>query len=347
MGTEITNFIQKGSWIAGTAAECKVEAKNRFLIERPFVAFGSLLERRVNILWNIFKGDCRHSETITDAKRMSIQKRDVVVSIIMRQWISLPTRPVFPWSSLELGNMPGPRHETACRKPRRLEESKAMRVDILTLFPGICEGALAESMMKRARDKGLASIHVHNIRDWARDKHHVTDDAPYGGGQGMVMKVEPIFEAVESLRQQGTRVVLMSPAGRRFSHAIAKEFSAVSHLILVCGHYEGVDARVAEHVADDEISIGDYVLTNGAVAALVFTDAVVRLIPGVLGDEDSAAQDSFSGGALEFPHYTRPVEYKGWRVPEILLSGNHAAIAEWRRQRSLEKTQKTRPDLLA
>ena len=221
-----------------------------------------------------------------------------------------------------------------------------MQIDILTLFPGICQGALAESMMRRAQEKGLASITVSNIRDWARDKHHVTDDAPYGGGQGMVMKAEPIFEAVESMRPPDTRIVLMSPAGRRFNQGIASEYAAASHLILICGHYEGVDARVVEHLADDEYSIGDYVLTNGAIAAVVFTDAVVRLIPGVLGDENSATHDSFSEGLLKSPHYTRPMDSKGWRVPEILLSGNHAAIADWRRQQSLEKTRRNRPDLL-
>ncbi len=221
-----------------------------------------------------------------------------------------------------------------------------MRIDILTLFPGICEGAFSESMMRRAREKGLAGLHAHNLRDWARDKHRITDDAPYGGGQGMVMKPEPVFEAVESLRRPGTRVVLMSPAGRRLDQAIARAYARESHLILICGHYEGVDQRVAEHLIDDEISIGDYVLTNGAIAAAVFTDAIVRLIPGVLGDDASALEDSFADGVLEFPHYTRPLEYRGWRVPEILLSGNHAAIAAWRREQALERTRKNRPDLL-
>ncbi len=224
-----------------------------------------------------------------------------------------------------------------------------MRIDILTLFPGICEGALGESMMRRAREKGLATLRAHNVRDWALDKHHTTDDAPYGGGQGMVLKPEPVFEAVDSLRGPGSRVVLMSPAGRRLDQALVREYARApeaSHLIVLCGHYEGVDQRVAEHLADDEISIGDYVLTNGAIAALVFVDAVVRLIPGVLGDDASAAEDSFSGGFLEYPHYTRPLEYRGWRVPEILLSGNHAAIAAWRKEQALLRTRKNRPDLL-
>lgn len=221
-----------------------------------------------------------------------------------------------------------------------------VQIDILTLFPAICEGALTESMMKRAQEKGLATMRAHNLREWTRDKHRVTDDTPYGGGQGMVLKAEPIFEAVESLKKEGTKIVLMSPAGRTLTHAIAQEYSKTERLIILCGHYEGVDQRVVDHLVDDEISIGDYVLTNGAIAAVVFVDAVVRLIPGVLGDEGSAADDSFAKGLLEFPQYTRPVEYRGWRVPDILLSGNHAAIAKWRAEQSLEKTKRNRPDLL-
>lgn len=222
-----------------------------------------------------------------------------------------------------------------------------MRIDILTLFPAICEGALGESMMKRARDKALVDIRVHNLRHWARDKHQLTDDAPYGGGQGMVMKPEPIFEAVESLRTPASCVVLMSPAGKRLDQKMAAaQAASARHLIIVCGHYEGIDERVVEHLIDEEISIGDYVLTNGAIAALVFVDAVVRLIPGVLGDECSAADDSFAHGLLEHPQYTRPVEFRGWRVPDVLLSGHHAEIAKWRRERSEEKTKKNRPDLL-
>ena len=202
--------------------------------------------------------------------------------------------------------------------------------------------------MKRAQAKNLVEIHSHNIRDWAHDKHKVTDDSPYGGGQGMVMKAEPIFEAVEAIRSQGqkTKVVLMTPAGRPLSHPIALEYAKAEHLIILCGHYEGVDQRVVDHLVDDEISIGDYVLTNGAIAAVVFVDALVRLIPGVLGDDASAVDDSFAHGLLEFPQYTRPVEYRGWRVPDVLLSGNHADIVKWRKEKSLEKTRETRPDLL-
>ena len=226
-----------------------------------------------------------------------------------------------------------------------------MQIDILTLFPKICEGALNESIMKRAQEKQLVTIRAHNLRNWARDKHHVTDEPPYGGGQGMVMKAEPIFAAVEELKSQSSfqhsKVILMSPAGRKLDHKLAHDYSSEQHFIIVCGHYEGVDQRVIDHLIDDEISIGDYVLTNGAIAAAVFVDAVVRLIPGVLGDETSAADDSFAHGLLEFPQYTRPVEFRGWRVPDILLSGNHAAIAKWRSKQAAEKTKRLRPDLLA
>ena len=221
-----------------------------------------------------------------------------------------------------------------------------MRIDILSLFPQIAAAALGESMMKRAQARGLVEIHSHNLRDWATDKHRTTDDLPYGGSQGMVMKCEPIFAAVEALRREDSRVVLMSPAGRRFDQATALAYSTAPHLIVLCGHYEGIDQRAIDHLVDDEISIGDYVLTNGAIAAVVFVDALVRLIPGVLGDENSAPDDSFSSGLLEFPQYTRPVEFRGWRVPDVLLSGHHAEIAKWRREKALEKTRAVRPDLL-
>ena len=201
-------------------------------------------------------------------------------------------------------------------------------------------------MLKRAQEKGLASLEALDLRDWATGKHRTTDDAPYGGGPGMVMKIEPIARALEALRGRETRVLLMTPQGRRFSQRMAEAYSRESHLIIICGHYEGVDQRVADHLVDDEISIGDYVLTNGALAALVFTDAVVRLIPGVLGDAASAAQDSFSRGLLDHPHYTRPEIFNEWTVPEILLSGNHAAIEAWRRKCALELTRSRRPDLL-
>ncbi len=221
-----------------------------------------------------------------------------------------------------------------------------LRIQILTIFPRICESVLRESILKRAQEKGLACLEAVDLRAWTTDKHRTTDDAPYGGGPGMVMKVEPIARALDALRGEGTRVLLMSPQGRRFDQRLAEVYSREDHLILVAGHYEGVDQRVADHLVDDEVSIGDYVLTNGALAALVVTDAIVRLIPGVLGDEDSAAQDSFSSGILDYPHYTRPENFRGWKVPDVLVSGNHAAIEAWRKQRSLEITRQRRPDLL-
>ncbi len=222
-----------------------------------------------------------------------------------------------------------------------------MKIQILTLFPGICAGALGESMMKRAQKNGLAELEAVDLRQWATGKHRTADDMPYGGGPGMVMKVEPIHAALEALRTPETKVVLMTPQGRVFDQSIAREYAQAQHVILLCGHYEGVDQRVADHLVDDEISIGDYVLTNGALAALVVTDAVVRLLPGVLGDAESAAQDSFSDAKLlDHPHYTRPEVYNGWRVPEELLSGNHAAIAKWRLERARELTRERRPDLL-
>ena len=225
-----------------------------------------------------------------------------------------------------------------------------MRIDILTLFPEVCRAPLSASMMKRAQENGAVDLRIHNLRDWATDKHHVVDDAPFGGGQGMVMKPEPIFSAVEELKSkselQKSRILLMSPTGRRLDQQIVTEFSEESHLIIICGHYEGVDHRVIEHLVDDEISIGDYVLTNGAIAAVVFVDAIVRLLPGVLGHEQSAIDDSFSGGLLEGPQYTRPSEFRGWKVPDVLLSGNHGEIAKWRKAQALKRTERDRPDLL-
>jgi tRNA (guanine37-N1)-methyltransferase len=225
-----------------------------------------------------------------------------------------------------------------------------MRIDILTLFPEVCRAPLNASMMKRAQESGALDLRIHNLRDWTTDKHHVVDDAPFGGGQGMVMKPEPIFAAVEDLQSKienrKSKIILMSPTGRRFDQQIATEFSRESHLIIICGHYEGVDHRVIEHLVDDEISIGDYVLTNGAIAAVVFVDAVARLLPGVLGHEQSAADDSFNGGLLEGPQYTRPSEFRGWKVPDVLLSGNHAQIAAWRKEQAVRRTEKNRPDLL-
>ena len=224
-----------------------------------------------------------------------------------------------------------------------------LEIDVLTLFPSICEGAFAASMMKRAQEAGAACIRVHNLRDWAFDKHRITDDTPYGGGQGMVMKPEPIFAAVASLRKPATRVILLSPQGKVFRQIVASEYSVAAHLIFICGHYEGIDHRVSEFLADEELSLGDYVLTNGAIAAAVVVDAVVRLLPGVLGHDQSAVEDTFSAGhvgLLEGPQYTRPAMYEGHSVPDVLLSGNHAAIAKWRREQMLKRTEQVRPDLL-
>ena len=250
--------------------------------------------------------------------------------------------------------------ENRCRCFRGLNlpsADVAMKIDILTLFPEICRTPLSESMMKRAQENEIVDLQIHNLRDWTTDKHHIVDDAPFGGGQGMVMKPEPIFAAVKNLkktrngeqsaiRNPQSKVILMSPAGRRLDQKLAVELSRESHLIILCGHYEGVDHRVIEHLVDIEVSIGDYVLTNGAIAAVVLVDAVVRLLPGALGHEQSAADDSFSAELLEAPQYTRPSEFRGWKVPEILLSGNHAEIAKWRREQALKRTKQNRPDLL-
>lgn len=222
-----------------------------------------------------------------------------------------------------------------------------LKFDILTLFPRIFEGPLDESILKRAREAGLVQIRVHNLRDFTHDKHRVVDDRPYGGGPGMLMKPEPIFEAVETLRRPDTRVVLMTPQGTPFTQQRARQLATLSHLLIICGHYEGVDERVREALVHEEISIGDYVLTNGALAAAVVVDAVTRLLPGVIGHEQGAADDSFATGLLEGPQYTRPPEFRGMRVPEVLLSGNHDAIARWRAEQARQRTQQRRPDLLA
>jgi tRNA (guanine37-N1)-methyltransferase len=217
---------------------------------------------------------------------------------------------------------------------------------VLTLFPAMFAGPLDESIIKRAREAGRLDLAIHNLRDYAHDRHNTVDDRPFGGGPGMLLKPEPIFEAVESLAREGTRVILLSPAGRRFDQAVAGELAGLEHLLLVSGHYEGFDERVREQLADDELSIGDYVLTNGALPVMVIIDAVTRLLPGVLGDEDSAREDSFSQGLLEYPQYTRPAEFRGMKVPEVLLSGNHAEIARWRAEQARLRTRERRPDLL-
>jgi tRNA (guanine37-N1)-methyltransferase len=223
-----------------------------------------------------------------------------------------------------------------------------MRFDVLTLFPEMFTGPLQESIIKRAQERGLISVHLHNIRDYATGRHRITDDAPYGGGGGMVMKPEPIFAAVEAVLgdEKGVPVILLSPQGRLFTHEVARELSRYPRLVLICGRYEGVDERVREHLATDEISIGDYVLSGGELAAMVIIDAVTRLLPGALGDPGATFEDSYAWGLLEYPHYTRPAVFRGWAVPEVLLSGNHAAIARWRREQALRRTLERRPDLL-
>jgi len=221
-----------------------------------------------------------------------------------------------------------------------------MKIDVLTLFPAMFAGPLDESIIMRARKAGLLELKIHNLRDWTHDRHKTVDDRPFGGGPGMLLKPEPIFEAVESVRRAETKVVLLSPSGRKFDQAIARELAAEKDLLLITGHYEGFDERVREALADDELSIGDYVLTNGALPAMVVIDAVTRLLPGVLGDEASARDESFSHGLLEYPQYTRPAEFRGLRVPDVLVSGNHAEIENWRREQARLRTEKDRPDLL-
>lgn len=220
-----------------------------------------------------------------------------------------------------------------------------MRIDVLTLFPAMFAGPLDESIVGRAREQGVLDLRIRDLRDWTHDRHRTVDDRPFGGGPGMVLKPEPIFEAVESLRGEQTRVVLTSPSGRPFTQEVARELASVGHLMVVCGSYEGFDERVREHLADDDLSIGDYVLTNGALPAMVLIDAVTRLLPGALGHAGSAEEESFSEGLLEYPHYTRPAVFRGWPVPEVLLSGNHADIVRWRRQQAMKRTAERRPDM--
>ena len=220
-----------------------------------------------------------------------------------------------------------------------------MKIQILTIFPDVCRAVFSESILKRAQDKKIVELEALDLRAWTTDRHRSTDDAPYGGGPGMVMKIEPIDRALSELRKPGSKVIFLSPQGRRFADARARELAREEHLIFLCGHYEGVDQRVSDHLVDEEISIGDYILTSGVLPALVVTDAVVRLIPGVLGDSQSAEQDSFVDGELDHPHYTRPEVYRGWQVPEVLLSGNHAAIDAWRRKEAMRSTMHKRPDL--
>ncbi|MBL8080047.1 MAG: tRNA (guanosine(37)-N1)-methyltransferase TrmD [Anaerolineales bacterium] len=238
-----------------------------------------------------------------------------------------------------------------------------MQFEVFTLLPEVFPSYLETSILKRARDRGLINVRVHNIRDYTHDKHHMTDDTPYGGGGGMVMKPEPVFEAIESVLGRfdyaqdaspqtppasvsNIPIILLTPQGRVFNQTIAKELSAHPHIALLCGRYEGIDERIREHLVTDEISIGDYVLTGGEIPALILIDAISRLLPNVLGDPTGAEDDSHAMGLLEYPHYTRPPEFRGWHAPEVLLSGDHAKIDKWRRQQALERTFKKRPDML-
>jgi tRNA (guanine37-N1)-methyltransferase len=222
-----------------------------------------------------------------------------------------------------------------------------MRIDIVTLFPEMALGPLSDSIIQRARDRGLVEVAGHQLRDWSEDKHRRVDDTLCGGGQGMLIRPEPVFAAVEALRRPGTRVILMTPQGVPFCQAKARDLAQAEHLLILCGHYEGIDHRVVEALVDEEISIGDYVLTNGAIAAAVVCDAVIRLLPGALGDERSPEEESFSDpGLLEAPAYTRPVEFRGMSVPEVLLSGHHGRIDQWKQEAARERTRKNRPDLI-
>jgi tRNA (guanine37-N1)-methyltransferase len=221
-----------------------------------------------------------------------------------------------------------------------------MKIDVLTLFPAMFAGPLDESIIMRARKSGLLELKIHQLRDWTHDRHKTVDDRPFGGGPGMLMKPEPLFEAIESLKRAGTKVILLSPSGRKFDQSIAQELAKEKDLLLVTGHYEGFDERVRESLADDELSIGDYVLTNGALPAMVVVDAVTRLLPGVLGDDESSHDESFSHGLLEYPQYTRPAEFRGMKVPDVLVSGNHAEIEKWRQEQAKKRTKEQRPDML-
>ncbi len=230
----------------------------------------------------------------------------------------------------------------------KLPATRWMKIDVLTLFPAMFAGPLDESIVKRARAAGLLDLKVHNLRDWTHDRHKTVDDRPFGGGPGMLLKPGPLFEAVESLKREKTRVILLSPAGRQFNQAVARELAQAEDLLLVTGHYEGFDERVRDGLADDELSIGDYVLTNGALPAMVVIDAVTRLLPGALGDDESSHDESFSPDrpGLEYPQYTRPAEFRGMKVPDVLVSGNHAEIEKWRREQAKQRTKERRPDLM-
>lgn len=221
-----------------------------------------------------------------------------------------------------------------------------MKIDILTLFPKMFKGPFDESIIKRAQEKGLVEIKIHNLRKWAKDKHKTVDNRPFGGGVGMVLMIEPIYDALKKLRKKDSRVILLTPQGKVFNQKLARKFSKEKHLIFICGHYEGVDERIREHLVNEEVSIGDYVLTGGELPAMIVVDTIVRLIPNVLEKPEATKNESFSAKTLEYPQYTRPANFKNWKVPEVLLSGNHKKIAEWRKKKAIERTKKRRPDLL-
>lgn len=229
-----------------------------------------------------------------------------------------------------------------------------MEINILTLFPEMFRGPFDESIIKRAQEKGLVAIKIHNLRGWAKNKHKTVDDRPFGGGPGMVLMIEPIYKAIKDIRKKNSKVILLTPQGKVYNQKLARKFTKEKHLIFICGHYEGVDERIREYLIDEEVSIGDYVLTGGELPAMVVVDTLVRLIPGVLEKPEAIKDESFSPitdhrlpiTTLEYPHYTRPENYKGWKVPKLLLSGDHKKIAEWRKKKSLERTKKRRPDLL-
>ena len=222
-----------------------------------------------------------------------------------------------------------------------------MKIDVLTLFPGMFSGYFDESIMKRAREKGILDLSIRNLRDWAADRHRTVDDTPYGGGAGMVMTAPVLAAAVEAVRGEGSRVVLLSPQGRPLDHAAAERLSRETHLVLVSGHYEGIDERARQLLIDEEISVGDFVVSNGSLAAMLLIDAVVRLIPGAVGDARSVREDSFCGGLLDHPHYTKPRSFRGLEVPAVLLEGDHEKIRQWRRREALRRTMERRPELLA
>ena len=225
-------------------------------------------------------------------------------------------------------------------------KSSMMKIDILTLFPKMFKGPFDESIIKRAQKKGLIEIQTHDLRKWTKDKRKTVDDRPFGGGVGMILMVEPIYKALRDLKNKNSKVILMDPRGRTFNQKIAGNLAKEKHLIFICGHYEGVDERVKKHLVDEEISIGDYVLTGGELPAMIIIDTLIRQIPGVLIKPEASSKESFSENLLEYPQYTRPANFKGWKIPEVLLSGNHRQIAEWRKKKALELTKKRRPDLL-